>query len=1070
MYDAAEYGHSLRETRAAGVLERGYQRAGLLVFCALAATSICHAQSTSPPPLFSRTETITYHDNTAKWVLGQVASRTIDGVVAEQTTYDATTALPLQSRSFGKLKQTLTYNADGTVATVKDGNGNVTKLSGWKRGIPQLITFADGKTQSAVVNDNGWVTQVTDENGFATNYGYDTMGRLASTAYPTGDTTTWNTTTQAFVQVAASEYGVPAGHWRQTVRTGAGTKISYFDALWRPLLVREYDNGNVAGTERFVGYEYDHEGRVVFASYPSTVSNPDKGVWTTYDALGRVRSVAQDSEQGLLTTTTSYLNNASGAYTLVTVPGGGQTRTWYQMFDQPSYDAPVKITHPEGAVTTITRDVFGKPTSVVRGNSTGSVQATRTYTYNANQELCRVVEPETGATLMGYDAGGNLKWSSGGWGATAACHATGQTTAILSRTAARTYDARNRLLTLTFPDGRGNQTWTYTADGLPNTVVADNDGSNLITTQYTYNRRRMLTEERMLWNQISWPITYTYNANAHLSAEKYPNGQSVTFAPNALGQPTQAGTFATGVSYYPNGAIKQFTYGNGIVHTMTQNARQLPIRSTDCVVAGCTVAADKRLDLSYGFDKNGNVSQITDNIAGRQNRSMVYDGLDRLTSTTSAMFGTATYAYDVLDNLTRVNVAGGSAARNHFYCYDAKWQLTNVKTGSCSGASVIGLGYDVQGNLNNKNGKVFDFDFGNRLRGVNGVASYVYDAAGRRVRDYTTASKYSLYAQDGRLMYTSDNRSSVSTQYVYLGGSLVGFREVLGTVITPKYQHTDALGSPIAVTGANKAVLENSEYEPYGQVVNATTKDGPGFTGHVLDAATGMNYMQQRYYDPQIGRFLSVDPVTAYSNPVGAFNRYWYANNNPYLFKDPDGRESKFKIPQWLSNILVGRPSENGQRWEQQQVVRESFEGAVNHTVDTAPQAAAEVGGLLLTAAAFTPLVEVALPAKAFASAERIGEMSGMLRSAAIGKGNFGIGIASKSEAVAMGKAWAGANSRVSSNGKAIVSSDGLRQFRYPSEKPNSPHASTGVQANFESRSSVNDRWTNNGHLDVTND
>jgi uncharacterized protein RhaS with RHS repeats len=48
--------------------------------------------------------------------------------------------------------------------------------------------------------------------------------------------------------------------------------------------------------------------------------------------------------------------------------------------------------------------------------------------------------------------------------------------------------------------------------------------------------------------------------------------------------------------------------------------------------------------------------------------------------------------------------------------------------------------------------------------------------------------------------------------------------------------------------------------------------------------------MQQRYYDPQIGRFLSVDPVTAYSNPVGAFNRYWYANNNPYKFTDPDGR------------------------------------------------------------------------------------------------------------------------------------------------------------------------------------
>jgi len=58
----------------------------------------------------------------------------------------------------------------------------------------------------------------------------------------------------------------------------------------------------------------------------------------------------------------------------------------------------------------------------------------------------------------------------------------------------------------------------------------------------------------------------------------------------------------------------------------------------------------------------------------------------------------------------------------------------------------------------------------------------------------------------------------------------------------------------------------------------------------VQDSATGLTYMQQRYYDPVIGRFLSVDPVTAYPKPGANFNRYWYAANNPYRFKDPDGR------------------------------------------------------------------------------------------------------------------------------------------------------------------------------------
>lgn len=49
--------------------------------------------------------------------------------------------------------------------------------------------------------------------------------------------------------------------------------------------------------------------------------------------------------------------------------------------------------------------------------------------------------------------------------------------------------------------------------------------------------------------------------------------------------------------------------------------------------------------------------------------------------------------------------------------------------------------------------------------------------------------------------------------------------------------------------------------------------------------------MQQRYYDPELGMFPSTDPVTAYSDPVGAFNRYRYANSNPYRFIDPDGRD-----------------------------------------------------------------------------------------------------------------------------------------------------------------------------------
>jgi uncharacterized protein RhaS with RHS repeats len=59
--------------------------------------------------------------------------------------------------------------------------------------------------------------------------------------------------------------------------------------------------------------------------------------------------------------------------------------------------------------------------------------------------------------------------------------------------------------------------------------------------------------------------------------------------------------------------------------------------------------------------------------------------------------------------------------------------------------------------------------------------------------------------------------------------------------------------------------------------------------------------MQQRYYDPLIGRFLSVDPVTAYSKGADFFNRYKYANNNPYRFTDPDGREVVYAYGEGIS-------------------------------------------------------------------------------------------------------------------------------------------------------------------------
>jgi RHS repeat-associated protein len=111
--------------------------------------------------------------------------------------------------------------------------------------------------------------------------------------------------------------------------------------------------------------------------------------------------------------------------------------------------------------------------------------------------------------------------------------------------------------------------------------------------------------------------------------------------------------------------------------------------------------------------------------------------------------------------------------------------------------------------------------------------------------------------------------------------------------VTVRYQHTDSLGSVIMETNASGQMIgSRHQYQPFGQGLNGQ-KTGLGYTGHLEDTDLGLTYMQQRYYDPVIGRFYSNDPVgfTA-SNPM-MFNRYAYANNNPYKYVDPDGRNSR---------------------------------------------------------------------------------------------------------------------------------------------------------------------------------
>jgi len=105
------------------------------------------------------------------------------------------------------------------------------------------------------------------------------------------------------------------------------------------------------------------------------------------------------------------------------------------------------------------------------------------------------------------------------------------------------------------------------------------------------------------------------------------------------------------------------------------------------------------------------------------------------------------------------------------------------------------------------------------------------------------------------------------------------------------YYYTDPQGTILAVTDATGNIIERRDHKPYGTAMSAGS-DGPGYTGHVADVDSSLIYMQQRYYDPSIGRFLSPDPLRQDVARMGRSSRYGYADGNPFSHIDPDGKET----------------------------------------------------------------------------------------------------------------------------------------------------------------------------------
>lgn len=835
---------------------------------------------------WGRIDVTRYADNRGLWVMGQVEAISLKGgPEIERHEYHPTTALRMASWSFGRRVQTFDHYPDGTLSAVGDAAGKLTRLYDHRRGKPQRVVYADGTNESQVVNNLGNPDSRTNAAGTTTTFGYDPMGRVSSIAYPSGDAVAYFPTSQVFEQATLPRYGLEAGHWRQTINTGNAYVFRYFDALWRERVEVRYDVADPASTLSAEETRYDLRGRKSFESYPeptfTTVDAARNGRRTAYDALGRVTTQQADSELGVLTTLTSYSPTAFRR--TVTNPRGQSTTYAFQAFDTPSEDSITQIEAPEGVAVYFERDVFGKPRSILRGG--GAVALTRNYVYDGNQRLCKTYEPETGATVQAYDAAGNVAWKASGLvlGDTFTCE---QATVPEARKATFGYDLRDRLTTTTYGDGSPGISRTYTADGLPATIVTPSSAWAL-----AYNNRRLLTAESLATGAGTFAAGYGIDPYGNVASMVYPGGgPTVAYNPDAFGRPRAVGGFVFGIRYHPNGQLAGYVAGNGVTYSVTQNLRLLP----EMVSHGGVTR-----DL-YAYDANGNVSSITDLQEGVATRAMAYDGLDRLI-TANGPWGAGSYTYDALDNLRTSRVGG----RVLTHAYDRTNRLRSV-TGTISAT----IDYDANGNVINRAGQGFVFDIGNRMVAATGLATHLYDGHGRRIWTQFASGRSILraYSQAGRLLYTQDSAKG-NTWHIHLGDKVVAERN---TVTGTQWLHTDLLGSPVARTGTSGAVLERTRYEPFGAVASGAVPDGVGFTGHVNDPDTGLVYMQQRYQDPIAGRFLSVDPIVADTKDAANFTRYAYAANTPYKLKDPDGRAPEHIIPDEMGGGVSRRSSQYG--------------------------------------------------------------------------------------------------------------------------------------------------------------
>ena len=286
---------------------------------------------------------------------------------------------------------------------------------------------------------------------------------------------------------------------------------------------------------------------------------------------------------------------------------------------------------------------------------------------------------------------------------------------------------------------------------------------------------------------------------------------------------------------------------------------------------------------TYILDDAGNRTAKTDQrVAVTSNYA--YDAIYELTGVTQGTNTTESYTYDPVGN--RLSSLGVSP-----YNVNASNQLTSTPNTSYT--------YDNNGNMLTKvvgsNTTSFTWDYENRLTSVTlpgsgGTVSFKYDPSGRRIYK-SSSSGTSIYAYDGANLIEETNTSGTVVARYSQG---LNTDEPLGMLRSgaTSYYEVDGLDSVTSLSSAVGAVSQAYTFDSFGKLTasSGSVTNPFQYTARESDSETGLEYYRARYYDPNIGRFLTEDPMGF----TGGENFYKYAVNNPINLRDPQGQ-----LPVW---------------------------------------------------------------------------------------------------------------------------------------------------------------------------